>query len=296
MGVYDGGRQLKADHDPTQQIQWELQGISKTIGRDTLAIILKLVEAARKESTEEITKFIQEVIKAIWVGTGGLGDLISDIFDPEAAKKAMEETQRRIAAAIAQIIAGGGTAVNFAELPPGPTLLGWQRTRLIDHGGTLAVHDGVLKIVDDVGLGGTKWRAIWTDKVPSSADVRVDAVFGTVPGLLSGASNRIIARYDPVSTDHCYVSMMGTRSDLGIIMGGRESVLKPITTIFSPAMPLSLVLKGSTLELLRDGQSIGSVFDSRLSTLTGRHVGSSFFTPLTVDPSGGLAALGFKAV
>lgn len=243
----------------------------------------------------QVTQWINDLIDGIWKGVGGLGDVLDNIFNPDHAKAALEETQRRIAAAVAQIMGIGGTTVNFAELPPGPNLSGWRRTRISGSTGTLVVRDRMLKIVDDVGFGGSRWRAIYTDKMAADADVRVDAVFGTVPGFLSGAQNRIIAKCNDAG-DHVFADLMYTRGEIGLNIDGRESILKgPIPISFSPATTYSLVVTGSTLRLLSDGQQKGDpVVDSRVPALTGRMVGAEFSTPITLDPAGGLSALGFR--
>lgn len=238
---------------------------------------------------------LENLIESIWSGTGGLGDVIGGIFDPNAARLAMEETQRRIAAAVAQIIGMSTVSVNFGELPSGPYLPGWDRVRVAGSTGTLVVQDGVLRIVDNVGFGGSRWRALYLDQVAPGADVRVDAVFASAPGFLSGAANKIIAKARD-SNEFCFATLLHDRADLGLMIDGRETVLKSSLCKFSPTVPFSVVAQGNTLKLLRDGQLVGEpAVDSRVGAMGGRMVGAEFFTPLTIDPSGGLAAIGFRA-
>lgn len=70
MGFYDGGQRPQADHDPTKDIQWEIQKLAGSIGADITAVIQQLVQAA--------VEFLEEKIKEI------VDTIIGYVTDPES--------------------------------------------------------------------------------------------------------------------------------------------------------------------------------------------------------------------
>lgn len=92
-GFYDGGQRPVADHDPTQQIQWEIQKLAKSVGQDLTAVVMQLVDASKEAIEEQIKEIIDTLVGYAtdplsmltdlqgWVATlaaGGTTDFIPD--------------------------------------------------------------------------------------------------------------------------------------------------------------------------------------------------------------------------
>lgn len=77
MAFYDGGQRPQADHDPTQQIQWEIAKIAQGIGRDLLAIVQELVDAAVEMLQELIKEVVDKIVGYVTDPASFLTDLAS---------------------------------------------------------------------------------------------------------------------------------------------------------------------------------------------------------------------------
>lgn len=77
MSAYDGGRAPVADKDPTQDIQWEIQKIAKSIGQDLTAIVTQLVDVAKQALEEQIKEVVDTLVGYVTNPASFLTDLAS---------------------------------------------------------------------------------------------------------------------------------------------------------------------------------------------------------------------------
>lgn len=61
-GFYDGGQQPVPDHNPQQQIQWEIQRLAKGLSVDIAAIIQWFVDAAKEAVEEQLKEVVDAII------------------------------------------------------------------------------------------------------------------------------------------------------------------------------------------------------------------------------------------
>ena len=61
-GFYDSGRRPIADHDPQQQIQWEIQKLAKGLSVDIGAVIAWFVDAAKGALEELIKEVVDQIV------------------------------------------------------------------------------------------------------------------------------------------------------------------------------------------------------------------------------------------
>jgi hypothetical protein len=120
MGFYDGAQRPDPDHDPTKELQWEIQRLARSIGTDFATIVNQLIDTVINAVMEGLGGIFSGLIKALL--TGDLTDL-TDFLTNLPGVGALAEAILGAGSGVAELVSWFTSS--FSQLATNIPVLGW---------------------------------------------------------------------------------------------------------------------------------------------------------------------------